>query len=212
MKCKQSRPGFELVSPCLFPATITIAPRAPQLYSFISILKERRCKTTPKNRYESYRPPHISLWRCSVLKRKISMMKILYIMFISRIFNTLLRFWVTSFTLNNCFNPPVKICIQILYHLHRYEMPFSVAELLQVFNIAWILGWILLFGPCYICLRIFKLGLKDGRSFNTVAFSSTKFCCVVRDPWHRIFLCWKKSHFHPSLVWNCSTAIGCIWQ
>ena len=28
MKCNQSCPGFELVSPCLFPATITITPRA----------------------------------------------------------------------------------------------------------------------------------------------------------------------------------------
>ena len=28
MKCNQSRPGFELVSPCPFPTTITIAPRA----------------------------------------------------------------------------------------------------------------------------------------------------------------------------------------
>ena len=30
MKCNQSRPGFELVSPCSFPTTITITPRAPQ--------------------------------------------------------------------------------------------------------------------------------------------------------------------------------------
>ena len=29
MKCNRSRPGFELVSPCLIPATITITPRAP---------------------------------------------------------------------------------------------------------------------------------------------------------------------------------------
>ncbi len=29
MKCNQSRPGFELVSPCPFPTTITITPRAP---------------------------------------------------------------------------------------------------------------------------------------------------------------------------------------
>ena len=28
MKCNQSRPGFELVSPCPIPATITITPRA----------------------------------------------------------------------------------------------------------------------------------------------------------------------------------------
>ena len=30
-KCNQSRPGFELVSPCPFPTTITITPRAPPL-------------------------------------------------------------------------------------------------------------------------------------------------------------------------------------
>ena len=29
MKCSQSRPGFEIVSPCPFPTTITIIPRAP---------------------------------------------------------------------------------------------------------------------------------------------------------------------------------------
>ena len=30
MKCNQSRPGFELVSPCPFPKTITTTPRAPR--------------------------------------------------------------------------------------------------------------------------------------------------------------------------------------
>ena len=29
MECNQSRPGFELVSPCSFPMTITTTPRAP---------------------------------------------------------------------------------------------------------------------------------------------------------------------------------------
>ena len=29
MKCNQSRPGFELESPCPIPTTITITPRAP---------------------------------------------------------------------------------------------------------------------------------------------------------------------------------------
>ena len=32
MKCNQSRLGFELVSPCPFPTTITITPRAPPCY------------------------------------------------------------------------------------------------------------------------------------------------------------------------------------
>ena len=31
MKCNQSRPGFELVSPCPFPTTITITPRTPHI-------------------------------------------------------------------------------------------------------------------------------------------------------------------------------------
>ena len=31
MKCNQSRPGFELESPCSFPTTITTTPRAPPL-------------------------------------------------------------------------------------------------------------------------------------------------------------------------------------
>ena len=30
MNCYQSRPGFELVSSCPFPTTITITPRAPR--------------------------------------------------------------------------------------------------------------------------------------------------------------------------------------
>ena len=38
MKCNQSRIGFELVSPCPFPTTITTAPRAPPFtYSYLII-------------------------------------------------------------------------------------------------------------------------------------------------------------------------------
>ena len=33
MKCNQSRPGFELVSPSTFPTTITITPEAPPIYT-----------------------------------------------------------------------------------------------------------------------------------------------------------------------------------
>ena len=32
MKCNQTRPGFGLVSPCPFPTTITITPRAPPYF------------------------------------------------------------------------------------------------------------------------------------------------------------------------------------
>ena len=35
MKCNQSGSGFELVSPCPYPATITITPRAPPMPQFI---------------------------------------------------------------------------------------------------------------------------------------------------------------------------------
>ena len=37
MKCNQSRPVFELVSPCPFPKTITITPRAPP-HSYLYII------------------------------------------------------------------------------------------------------------------------------------------------------------------------------
>ena len=47
LKCNQSRPGFELVSPCSFLTTITIIPRAPLLkilYSWhVFILKAGIC-------------------------------------------------------------------------------------------------------------------------------------------------------------------------
>ena len=35
MKCNQSGPGFELVSPCPYPVTITITPRAPPVCMYI---------------------------------------------------------------------------------------------------------------------------------------------------------------------------------
>ena len=41
MKCNQSRPGFELVSPCPFPTTITITPRAPPYISSLLLRKGR---------------------------------------------------------------------------------------------------------------------------------------------------------------------------
>ena len=45
MKCNQSGPGFELVSPCPYPATITITPRAPHIIpcrGFSVSLEQRR--------------------------------------------------------------------------------------------------------------------------------------------------------------------------
>ena len=35
MKCNQSRPGFELMSPCPFPTMITIIPQAPLMLTLI---------------------------------------------------------------------------------------------------------------------------------------------------------------------------------
>ena len=37
MKCNQSRPEFELVSPCSFPTTITITPRAPPISNSLTM-------------------------------------------------------------------------------------------------------------------------------------------------------------------------------
>ena len=38
MKYNQPRPGFELVSPCPFPTTITITPLAPSKFSLIMVM------------------------------------------------------------------------------------------------------------------------------------------------------------------------------
>ena len=38
MKCNQSRPVFELVSPCPFPTTVTITPRAPPFKILANLL------------------------------------------------------------------------------------------------------------------------------------------------------------------------------
>ena len=40
MKCNQSRPGFELVSPCSFSTTITITPRAPPHHCYRDRVKK----------------------------------------------------------------------------------------------------------------------------------------------------------------------------
>ena len=39
MKCNQSCPGIELVSPCPYPVTITITPRAPPISMMINIIQ-----------------------------------------------------------------------------------------------------------------------------------------------------------------------------
>ena len=48
MKCNQSRPGFELVSPCSFPTTVTITPRAPP-----NTLQNQKSEILSKCRHEN---------------------------------------------------------------------------------------------------------------------------------------------------------------
>ncbi len=46
MKCNQSRPGFELVSPCSFPTAITITPRAESVSYFPEVADIGFCERT----------------------------------------------------------------------------------------------------------------------------------------------------------------------
>ena len=46
MKCYQSHPGFELVSPCPFPTTIAITPRAPPKHLLKALIEANPHKTT----------------------------------------------------------------------------------------------------------------------------------------------------------------------
>ena len=69
---------------------------------------------------------------------KNSIMNIYYIMSISKSFNRLFIFRMSSFSLNNCFHAPGKRCVQILPYLHRYEIPFSLAEFPQLFKIGFL--------------------------------------------------------------------------
>ena len=54
MKCNQSRPGFERMSPCPYPTTITSTPRAPPLWRLITnhvvISFENTRRATTKNK------------------------------------------------------------------------------------------------------------------------------------------------------------------
>ena len=49
MKCNQFRPGFELVSPCPIPATITITPRAPPIMLMLLIVVFYRSTNVQKS-------------------------------------------------------------------------------------------------------------------------------------------------------------------
>ena len=67
-----------------------------------------------------------------------------------------------------------------------YDKPFSVTEILQLFKMEWFLlaNSSLQFQP--YCSLIFLFGFWAGQSFNTVIFSSAKFCCVACDLWHGV--------------------------
>ena len=45
MKCNQSHPGFELMSPCPFPTTITITPWAPPNFEQIQEVEPQKTTT-----------------------------------------------------------------------------------------------------------------------------------------------------------------------
>ena len=48
MKCNQSRPGFELVSPCSFPTAITTTPRAPPVVWMVSVRRLISKSSSPR--------------------------------------------------------------------------------------------------------------------------------------------------------------------
>ena len=65
MKCNQSRPGFELVSPCSFPTTITITPRAPLCICYIVLAQT--IVRHPSSRFASPQFSHlVTLYRSFV--------------------------------------------------------------------------------------------------------------------------------------------------
>ena len=72
MKCNQSRPGLELVSPCSFPTAITTTPRAPPMkgYSAFAIapaLLERH------HQIISYHILDTRQWRVSYLSAEMQL-------------------------------------------------------------------------------------------------------------------------------------------
>ena len=76
MKCNQYRPGFELVSPCPFPTTITITPRAPLSfnkkkeiaiwYILVSADQRVKIKEIKKIKYLNFAKELKKLWNMKV--------------------------------------------------------------------------------------------------------------------------------------------------
>ena len=102
-------------------------------------------------------------------------------MFISKTYCTLVIFCVVSFSLNDYLNPPGKKRVQILHHLQRCEMRFSMAELPK--RLRRFIWRTLLFSSVPI-RSIFKSGFWSGKSFNAVTSSSVTLSCVAHDQWY----------------------------
>ena len=67
MKCNQSGPGFELVSPCPYPSTLTITPRAPPNYSYNDSLQNRKAMVHSLDSYNDFFNIVIGIWQRDIL-------------------------------------------------------------------------------------------------------------------------------------------------
>ena len=101
-------------------------------------------------------------------------------MYISRSYSTLLAFGVASLSLNNCFNVPGKRCVQIIHHLHRYEMPFLWLSYHKS-RLHGFFCWSLLFSSVHVWSIISKWDLaacqifQCGNGFNQTLLWWTRF-------------------------------------
>ena len=71
MKCNESRPGFELVSPCPFLTTITITPRAPPIKNWQKFISSLKLLCTLKKTKENFEQVHLFVVHLSFLRRGI---------------------------------------------------------------------------------------------------------------------------------------------
>ena len=66
VNCNQLRPGFELVSSCPFPTTMTIIPQTPPLYTRNLVVKFRQkyilCKMGHINTFKIFEDFFLSLF------------------------------------------------------------------------------------------------------------------------------------------------------
>ena len=91
MKCNQSRPGFELVSPCPFPTTITITPRhlSRDCFNQFDLLIINYIQLIPPNTEQNLRTVDIPLCRwCWCINELIPRSSILKIIVVYSLFIT----------------------------------------------------------------------------------------------------------------------------